>query len=99
MEVMINEAKNVADAFFNLTGSITDYIPFDLKTKELILVGIFTANDGIRGIGTHVRRAIENGATKEEIIGAILLALPVVGISKVNKCLAEANIQIKELIK
>lgn len=90
MEHLIKEANGVADAFFSLTKEITEYTPFDLKTKELILLGTFTASNGIRGIATHVERALKHGATREEVIGAIILALPVVGVSNVNQSLTKA---------
>ena len=38
---------------------------------------------------------MEEGATKEEIIAAILLALPIVGITDTNLALDEAMIHIE----
>lgn len=91
MRNIIKEAPEVAKAFFLLTEEITKYSNIDLKVKELVLIGIFTASGGIRGVGTHIERAIKNGATKEEVYGAILLALPVVGISNVNIAVEKAE--------
>ena len=90
MERLLKEAPNVGDAFFKLTGAITDYFSGDLKTKEIILIGVYTAEGAVRGLKTHVKRAIDNKATKKEILGSILLALPVVGISKVNRAIEVA---------
>lgn len=83
MKDIIREAPQVAEAFFNLTRNIKDYSPLDEKTNELILLGVFAAHRGLRGIHTHVERAVAEGATKEEILAAILLALPVVGITDI----------------
>lgn len=90
MKRIIENAPEVAKSFFDLTDTITKHgNTIDAKTKELILIGMFTAAGGYKGIGTHAMRAIESGATKEEIISTILYAIPVVGISKVNISLEE----------
>jgi len=90
MKKIIEHAPEVAKSFFNLTETITQHSnSIDRKTKELILIGIFTAAGGYKGIGTHAQRALEAGATQEEIISSILFAIPVVGISKVNLSLEE----------
>ena len=90
MKNIIKEAPNVAEAFFNLTRTVTTYSPLDQKTNELILIGIFTAHGGLRGINTHVERALVAGSTKEEILAAILLAMPVIGITDVTLAIDQA---------
>jgi len=90
MKNLIKEAPNVAQGFFDLAKSVKQYSALDEKTNELIIIGIFAAHRGITGIGTHVQRAMDEGATKEEVIAAILLALPIVGITDVNLALDKA---------
>ncbi|MEO3944651.1 carboxymuconolactone decarboxylase family protein [Gorillibacterium sp. CAU 1737] len=90
MQNLIQEAPEVAQAFRQLTQSIDGYSPLDLKTKELILIGIFTADKAVRGIDTHVRIALEAGAKKDEIISAILYAMPIVGLPSVTLALGKA---------
>jgi len=90
MKNMIQEAPDVADAFFAMTRAVKKASPLDERTNELVLVGIFAACRGLRGIVTHVERAREHGATREEIVAAILLALPVVGVTDVNLALDRA---------
>lgn len=90
MKNLIKEAPNVAQGFFDLAKVVKQYSSLDEKTNELIIIGIFAAHRGITGIGTHVQRAMEEGATKEEVIAAILLALPIVGITDVNMALDKA---------
>lgn len=90
MKHLIAEAPGVADAFFNLTAQIRAHSRLGKKQNELVLMGIFTASRALKGIVTHVQRALEAGATKEEIISAIVLALPVVGIGGVNQALDTA---------
>jgi len=90
MKNMMQEAPDVAQSFFDLAKSVKQYSPLDEKVNELVIIGIFSAHRGLRGINTHVERAIAAGATKEEVIAAILLALPIVGITDVNMALDQA---------
>ncbi|AFZ33245.1 Carboxymuconolactone decarboxylase [Gloeocapsa sp. PCC 7428] len=90
MKNMMQEAPDVAQSFFDLAKSVKQYSPLDEKVNELIIIGIFSAHRGLRGINTHVERAMAAGATKEEVIAAILLALPIVGITDVNMALDQA---------
>ncbi|MGX6407680.1 carboxymuconolactone decarboxylase family protein [Lactiplantibacillus plantarum] len=85
MKNIIKNYPNVSNAFFSLTDAVTDASDFDKKTKELILIGMFTMNGGIGGLRTHSQRFIEAGGTLNEALGCILLALPVVGITRVNQ--------------
>lgn len=98
MKNMIKEAPSVAQGFFDLTKSVKQYSPLDEKTNELIILGIFAAQRGLRGINTHVDRAMDEGATKEEVISAVLLALPIIGITDTNLALDQVveAIEIRE---
>lgn len=94
MKHLIEQAPGVADSFFNLTASIREHCTLTPRERELVLLGVLTANRAPRGIVTHVERAIESGASKDEIISAITLALPVSGIVSVNEAL---NIAIETI--
>lgn len=90
MKKIIENAPEVAESFFNMTNKITQYgSEIEIKNKELILVGMFVAAGGYNGVKTHAGRALEAGSSQKEIISAILYAIPVVGISKVNIALEE----------
>ncbi len=90
MENIRKEASGVLAGFRKLTNSIDEYSPIELKYKELILIGIMTANKSIRGVGTHTKICLEAGGTKEEIISAVLYAIPIVGITSVTLALEQA---------
>jgi 4-carboxymuconolactone decarboxylase len=94
MKNILREAPQVGEAFFAFTKSIRESSALDTKTMELVLVAIFASHRGLRGIGTHVERAREAGATKEEILSAILLATPVVGITNVTLAVEAALAQL-----
>jgi len=87
MQQLIDNAPNVAQAFFGLTKSCREQSSLGPRTNELILVGIFTAQGALRGLHTHINRALEHGATQEDILAAITLALPAVGITHVNQAI------------
>jgi len=87
MQNLIEHAPAVAQAFFALTKSCRDQSPLDHHINELILIGIFTAQGSPRGLKTHIARALENGASQADIIAAITLALPVVGVTQVNQAM------------
>lgn len=90
MKNLIERKPAIAEAFFNLTAAIRESSKLTARENELILVGIFTANQALTGLVTHLERALEQGATEEEIISAISLALPVCGIASVNMALDKA---------
>jgi alkylhydroperoxidase/carboxymuconolactone decarboxylase family protein YurZ len=97
MKNLIKEAPNVAQSFFDLAKSAKQYSPLDEKTNELIIIGIFVTHRGLRGLNTHIERAMEEGATKEEVIAAILLALPIIGIADTNLALDHAMETIERM--
>lgn len=57
--------------------------PLDLKTRELVKVGIETACLRKGGLTAHIHRARKAGASQEEILQTILLATPLVGMPAV----------------
>lgn len=93
MQIIKEETQKVFEAFYTLTDAVSQYAPFDEKQKELILCAIFATHgtEAIHGLGHHVLRASELGATREEILGAILLILPVVGISHTTLAMKKAE--------
>lgn len=53
--------------------------PLDAKTRELVKLGIATGARLEGAVHSHVRRALEAGATAEEIRQVVLLALTTIG--------------------
>ena len=51
------------------------------KTRELIIVALLAAENFESGLKFHVKEALNCGAKKEEILGAILLTMPYSGIT------------------
>lgn len=56
--------------------------PLDAKTCELIRMGIALGADRESSFHSHVRRALEHGATRPEVEQAIVLAMTTCGFSR-----------------
>jgi alkylhydroperoxidase/carboxymuconolactone decarboxylase family protein YurZ len=96
MEILKERAPDVLESYFNMIKTLQRRCPLDEKTKELVLLGILTANQSDHGIPIHIKRAKENGATDEEIITVIVSALPSCGMGTVLKALeiAKGNLNL-----
>ncbi len=63
----------------------------DPKTRELLLVGLLAAENFESGFKFHVKEALNCGATKKEILGAILLTMPYCGVATFLRSYSWAN--------
>jgi AhpD family alkylhydroperoxidase len=90
MEVFQKEAPQVAKAFDNLIQSLISSKGLDEKTKQLIYIAMKAAQADETAISFHVPMAKRLGASKEEIVDAILMTLTVSGIRGVVTCLPAA---------
>lgn len=64
-----------AEAFMNLLGAAYEPKELDLKQKELISVAIACYNRCEYCIVYHTYKALESGATREEIIEAAMVSV------------------------
>jgi AhpD family alkylhydroperoxidase len=55
----------------------------DEKTRQLINIGIQTANRNLVGVKYHASKARKAGATKNEVLGAVVLNLHLRGVGVV----------------
>ena len=62
----------------------------DAKTKQLAVIAIHTANRNPMGVKLHVQMAKNQGATRDEILGAVMINLHLSGLSNVLECLPSA---------
>ncbi|WP_350343457.1 carboxymuconolactone decarboxylase family protein [Proteinivorax tanatarense] len=69
------EAPEQTKAFMNLLGASYKEGALSTKTKEIISVAVGTYNRCEYCIVFHVYKALEAGATKEEIIEAAMVAV------------------------
>lgn len=90
MEVFQKEAPEVAEAFNRLIMSLVASKGLDQKTKQLIYIAMKAAIGDDGAVKAHIPMAKAAGATREEVIDAILMTLTVSGIRGVIHCLPEA---------
>ena len=90
MEIFKREAPEVAEAFNGLIMALVASKGLDPKTKQLIYIAMKASTGDEMAVKAHVPMAIQLGATKEEVIDAILMSLTVSGIKGVVTCLPGA---------
>lgn len=90
MDLFQKEAPKVAKAFDDLIQSLVSSKGLDAKTKQLIYIAMKAAQGDETAVRFHVQMAKQLGATKEEVVDAILMSLTVSGIKGVATCLPEA---------
>lgn len=70
---------DIAEAFDALGSATHDGGPLDERSRALVKLSL-AVGAGLEGaVHAHVRKALQRGLTREEIVHAILLALPTLG--------------------
>ncbi|GAB4255920.1 carboxymuconolactone decarboxylase family protein [Deferrisoma sp.] len=75
IEELGKELPEVVGAFFGLHEAVTQAGALDRKTKRLIMVGIAVKERCEACIRAHVTAALEEGATRAEILEAASAAI------------------------
>jgi len=86
----------VMDALEALGSSIRTEGSLDEKTGHLIQLGAATVLMSEGAVHSHTRRALEAGATADEIYHALLLLISTVGFPKVAAAISWAEDVIKK---
>jgi len=90
MEIFRREAPEVAEAFNGLIMSLVASKGLDQKTKQLVYIAMKAAMGDQAAVRAHLPMARKAGATKEEVVDAILMTLTVSGVRGVVSCLPDA---------
>ena len=69
----------IQEAYHELSKQIYEYGPLEEKIGHLIKLGVSVALNSEGAVRSHVRRALHEGATSEEIIQAVLFAFTTCG--------------------
>ncbi|MCK9580076.1 MAG: carboxymuconolactone decarboxylase family protein [Methanoregula sp.] len=96
MEVFQKESPEVAAAFNGLIMSLVASKGLDAKTRQLIYIAMKASMGDQMAVKAHIPMAKAAGATKEEVVDAILMTLTVSGIRGVVSCLPEAVSQFEK---
>lgn len=90
LEVFKKEAPEVAEAFNSLINALVASKGLDQKTKQLIYIAMKASVGDQTAVLAHVPMAKAAGATKEEVVDAILITLTVSGLRGIVTCLPGA---------
>ena len=75
MRTLRGDMPDVMKAFSGLAQAALASQALDCKTKELIALGISVATHCDDCIGFHVKAALEQGATREEVVQTLGMAV------------------------
>ena len=82
---------DVLAAVENLGSTVREAGPIDKKTSELIQLAVAAASQSTGSVHSHTRRALQAGATEEEIYHSLLLLISTIGFPKVAAALSWVN--------
>ena len=99
MDVFVEECPELARQFNNLVDVQRSSEALDPKTKQLINIAIQAATRNARGVQMHAMMARKTGATREEIVGAVVMNLHLTGLVTVLECLPAAIAGIEDAEK
>jgi alkylhydroperoxidase/carboxymuconolactone decarboxylase family protein YurZ len=75
----MHEASEHAQAWMGAVRGLDEASALDKKTEELAYLAVLAALRLESGVPLHVQLAKEAGASREEVISAILVGLPAAG--------------------
>jgi alkylhydroperoxidase/carboxymuconolactone decarboxylase family protein YurZ len=78
-QTFMTEAPDHAKAWGGMIQSLGQASALDAKTGELAYIAVLAALNRTSGIPFHVISAKEKGASREEVISAVLVGLPAAG--------------------
>jgi 4-carboxymuconolactone decarboxylase len=89
-QVWGQESPDTMKAFFDYANAIQNGCGLDEKTFQLCYIAIQASRGGIGSVQGHAAFAKKAGATKKEVLGAVLVSLMTSGINGVSDALALA---------
>lgn len=75
----LRDHPKVAEAYQRLGQGLGEEGPLEEKSRELVKLGIAVGAGSEGAVHSHTRRALEAGASREEIRHAVLLSLTTIG--------------------
>ena len=74
-----------------VSGDVWSRPGLDLRTKSLVTIAVLASQGRTLGLELNIRMAVNNGATKEEIVETLLQIGPYTGFATVWEALAMAD--------
>ena len=78
-QTFLADASDHAKAWMEMVKGLGEACALDEKTRELAYLAVLAALRAESGVPFHVRRAKEAGASRREVISAVLVGLPAAG--------------------
>ena len=88
-KAFLEEAPEHAQAWGAMVQGLNQATALDPKTAALAYLAVLASQKQQSGIPFHVREAKRAGASREEVVSAILIGLPAAG-HRVTHCLPQA---------
>lgn len=80
-QTFLTQAPKHAQAWMAMVQGLDQASALDKKTEELVYLAVLAALRMESGVPLHVQTAKQAGASREEVISAILVGLPAAGHS------------------
>ncbi len=90
-QVFRREHPRIYAAYEALGAAVAESGPLEAKTRELIKLGMAAANRSQSAVESHTHRAVDAGATPDEIEHAIALGINTLGFSTMMAALTWAR--------
>jgi alkylhydroperoxidase/carboxymuconolactone decarboxylase family protein YurZ len=78
-QLFIKESPKHAQAWMNAVRALGDASSLDAKTQALAYLAVLAAVGLESGVAFHAAHARQTGASRDEVISAILVGLPAAG--------------------
>lgn len=75
----MHEAPEHAAAWTQATAALTAASSLDKRTGELAYIAVLAATGNLSGLAFHVLSAKAHGASRQEVLSAVLVGLPAAG--------------------
>ena len=82
--VFMTESPDTGKAYMDMVMKQSQMSALDRKTHELAYISVLSAIRMTGGLNFHVKSAKDLGATRDEVKSAVLVGLPVAGITLVD---------------
>ena len=86
----------IAKHYDTLAQGCNESGPLDARTKRLVKLGIATGLNSEGAVRSHVRRALEEGVSPDELRHAVLLAFTTAGYPAMNAAMKWAEEVIRK---
>jgi len=83
-QIFVSQAPSHAKAWMTAVKGLDKASSLDKKTEELAYLSVLAALRMESGVPFHVQSAKQAGASREEIISAVLVGMPAAGLAVIH---------------